>query len=136
MIPMNSLSLAMKQKLINSPITDSSLWCQIFVCRVEKLKVETELVFFPEFILIIVLMTVFSKTRIDNSTGLLEFGCILALMQFLKVISLKNWVLRLVIVYIYIYIHTYIYISIYIYIYIFIYNIIYYIYYIYLLYYI
>ena len=90
MIPMNSLSLAMKQKLINSPITDSSSWFQIFVCRVEKLKVETELVFFPEFILIIVSMTVFSKTRIDNSTGLLEFGCILALMQFLKVISLKN----------------------------------------------
>ena len=54
---MNPLSNPLKQKLINSPIPDFSLWCGIFGYRKEKsnLKIEVALVF--EFILFIMPMT-------------------------------------------------------------------------------
>ena len=41
---MNSLSLPLKQKLIKSPITDFSLWCGIFVYKVEGSNVEIEII--------------------------------------------------------------------------------------------
>ena len=39
---MNSLSPQLKRKLINSTISDFSLWCRIFEYRVEKSNMEIE----------------------------------------------------------------------------------------------
>ena len=46
------MTTPLKQKLIDSPITDLSLWCGIFVYRVEKSNVEIEINLFLESIFI------------------------------------------------------------------------------------
>ena len=56
-ISQNSTSTLLKQKLIDSPITDFSLRCKTFVYRIEKSNAELEIALFLEFNLIIVSIT-------------------------------------------------------------------------------
>ena len=57
-IPVNCLSHTLKEKLINSAITDFTLWCGIFVFRVEKADAGIEKALFLQFNVCIALMVI------------------------------------------------------------------------------
>ena len=57
MIPMNPLSLSLKQKMTNSSISSFSLGCGILICGVEKSNMKIEIALFLEFNLFIAPLT-------------------------------------------------------------------------------
>ena len=56
-IQMNSLTSSLRHKWINSHISDLTLWCGIFVYRLEKPNVDIKIALFFEFILFLASMT-------------------------------------------------------------------------------